>query len=115
MLTRRIRVMPTAIEDLQYWVRANEKKYQRILTILEQLRVNPKVAIGKPKELKYELAGLWACRVDNSRSEWNRLVYSFDEENLYIWQARYHYIKVPSQQEREQMIKDLDNHQDSTE
>ncbi len=50
-------------------------------------------------------ARTWACRIDNSRGEWNRLVYSFDEDNLYIWQARYHYTDLPNQTERERLIR----------
>ncbi|MCK5717498.1 MAG: Txe/YoeB family addiction module toxin [Thiomargarita sp.] len=81
------RIMPAAIEDLQYWNIQSNKKYQRIKTIIEQLCINPKISIGKPKALKGDKTGLWSCRIDKK----HRLIYSFDEKYLYLWRARYHY------------------------
>jgi hypothetical protein len=54
------RAMPVAIEDLKHWLRTDDKKYQRIKTIIEQLRVNPKVindlrGIGLPAGLNLSL------------------------------------------------------------
>ncbi len=87
------RFMPVAIEDLKHWQLLSDKKYQRIKTIIEQLRENPKVSIGKPEPLKGDKTGLWSCRIDQK----HRLVYSFDEEYLYIWRARYHYVDISDQ------------------
>jgi len=89
----KIRIMFVALEDLKYWQQIDSKKYQRIKTIIEQLCINPKVSIGKPKPLKNDKRGLWSCRIDRE----HRLVYSFDVEHLYIWRARYHYKDIPSQ------------------
>ena len=88
-----VRAMPIAIEDLKYWQQADDKKYKRIKAIIEQLRVNPKVSIGKPEPLKKDKSGLWSCRIDKK----HRLVYSFDEAFLYIWRTRYHYVDIPKQ------------------
>ena len=88
-----VRAVPTAIEDLKYWQQTDDKKYRRIKTIIEQLCINPKVSIGKPEPLKKDKSGLWSCRIDKE----HRLVYSFDEEYLYIWRARYHYVDIPKQ------------------
>jgi toxin YoeB len=85
------RAMPAAIEDFKYWQLTDKKKYQRIKTIVEQLCLNPKVSIGKPEPLKGDKAGLWSCRIDQK----HRLVYSFDQEYLYLWRARYHYVEIP--------------------
>jgi toxin YoeB len=94
------RAMPEAIEDLKYWKLKSDKKYQRIKTIIEQLTVNPKVSIGKPEALKGDKTGLWSCRIDKK----HRLVYSFDEEYLYLWRVRYHYLDIPKPSSRDDAI-----------
>jgi toxin YoeB len=80
VVMRQLRVMEIALDDLRYWARTDSKKYQRIKTMLEQLCANPKASIGKPEPLKGDKAGLWSCRIDKQ----NRLIYSFDEEFIYI-------------------------------
>lgn len=59
--------------------------------MLEQLCVNPQVSIGKLEPLKGDKVGLWSYRIDRQ----HRLVYSFDEEFIYVWRARYHYQDIP--------------------
>jgi len=87
---RQLRVMPVALDDLRYWAAINDKKYQPIKTMLEQLCTNPKISIGKPEPLKGNKAGLWSCRIDKQ----HRFVYSFDEQFVYVWRARYHYTNI---------------------
>jgi toxin YoeB len=62
--------------------------------------LNPKVSIGKPEALKGDKMGLWSCRIDKE----HRLVYSFDEEYLYLWRARYHYLDIPKPSSRDDVI-----------
>ncbi|EDN69952.1 Addiction module toxin, Txe/YoeB [Beggiatoa sp. PS] len=98
------RAMPIAIADLKYWQQSSDKKYQRIKTIIEQLCINPKVSIGKPEPLKGDKTGLWSCRIDQK----HRLVYSFNDEYLYIWRSRYHYADIPDQSSIDEAI-DMNN------
>ncbi len=88
---RTLRVLPIAKCDLDYWKQTDSKKAQRIKTIVAQLCINPMVAIGKPEPLKHDKAGLWSCRIDRH----HRLIYSFDEEYVYLWRAHYHYVDIP--------------------
>jgi len=88
---RQLKVMKIALTDLRYWVKTDNKKYQKIKTILEQLCINPQISIGKPEPLKGDKTGLWSCRIDKQ----NRLIYSFDTEFVYVWRARYHYKNIP--------------------
>jgi toxin YoeB len=97
---RKLLALPVAKTDLIYWAQTNPKKYQKIKTIVAQLLVNPRMAMGKPEPLKHNQAGLWSCRIDQE----NRLVYSFDEESLYLWRARYHYLGIPNSSTIEQAI-----------
>lgn len=76
--------MPSAIEALKYWKQTDDKKYKKVKKMLEQICAMPKTGIGKPEPLKHELTGLWSRRIDRA----NRLVYSFDDEYAYLWQAR---------------------------
>jgi len=63
---RKLQVMPSAIEALKYWKQTDDKKYQKIKKILEQICAMPKTGIGKPEPLKHELTGLWSRRIDRA-------------------------------------------------
>ncbi len=53
----------------------------------EMRRDNPAAGTGKPEPLKHGLQGLWSRRL----SQKDRLVYSFDEERIYILAIGGHY------------------------
>jgi len=53
---------------------AVKKKFDRIL---EELENHPKIGIGKPEQLKYELSGCWSRELTQK----NRIIYEIDEEN----------------------------------
>jgi len=101
---KKLRIMPIAKTDIEYWKLTDDKKYQKLKRMTEQLRTTPKTGIGKPEALKHKLSGLWSRRIDHE----NRLVYSFDDETVYIWQARFHYVNVPDEEMRIEAIADLD-------
>lgn len=46
----------------------------------EMLRGDPARGTGKPEPLKHGLSGLWSRRL----SQGDRLIYRFDDENLYV-------------------------------
>ncbi|MCK5718774.1 MAG: Txe/YoeB family addiction module toxin [Thiomargarita sp.] len=81
--------MLTAQVDIEYWKQHNDKKYQKLKKLIEQVLEAPITGIGKPEALKHKLSGIWSRKIDQK----NRLVYSFDNEYLYIWQARFHYVE----------------------
>jgi toxin YoeB len=57
------------------------KKLFIIFKILKEMQKgDPTQGTGKPEALKYELTGYYSRRV----SDKDRLVYSFDDENIYI-------------------------------
>lgn len=93
---RKLRIMSTARDDIEYWKRTDEAKYQKLRELTKQLCLTPETGIGKPEALKHQLSGLWSRRLDKQ----NRLVYGFDENNVYLWQARFHYVKVPDARQR---------------
>jgi len=96
---RKLRIMLAAKTDIEYWQQTDDKKYQKLKRMTEQLRIT-QIGIGKPEALKHKLSGLWSRRIDHE----NRLVYSFDDDYVYIWQARFHYVNVPNFDQRNDAI-----------
>jgi toxin YoeB len=84
---RELKWEPEAVVDLKYWKSTDLKKYQKILTLCKQICVCPVSGIGQPEPLKHKWSGCWSRRIDQQ----HRLIYRFDEETVYIIQARYHY------------------------
>lgn len=50
-------------------------------------RGNPETGLGKPELLKHELSGFWSRRL----SQYDRLIYKFDEKYIYIFAIGGHY------------------------
>jgi len=76
-----------AAEDLAYWQKhslANVKRIKKLLTDIEQ---QPFAGLGKPEPLKHALQGLCSRRITQE----HRLVYSYNNNTLIIYQCRFHY------------------------
>ncbi len=72
-------------EDL----RRRDPAMHRVLCrlIKEMQRDNPATGTGKPEPLKHGLRGLWSRRLSLK----DRLIYRFDDENLYVMAIGGHY------------------------
>lgn len=70
-------------------LREKDKKLHKALCKLlkEMLREDPSQGIGKPEQLKHNLAGFWSKRI----SQKDRLIYKFDEKSVYIFAIGGHY------------------------
>lgn len=53
----------------------------------EMLRADPATGLGKPEQLRHNLAGLWSKRI----SQKDRLIYKFDDQYIYIFAIGGHY------------------------
>lgn len=73
--------------DYCYWQKQDKKTLKRINLLLEDIRRNGFVGIGKPEPLKNDLSGFWSRRID----ETNRLVYRINNEQIEIVQCKGHY------------------------
>mgnify|MGYP003638260791 CR=1 FL=1 len=74
-------------------MREKDKRLHKALCKLlkEMLRSNdPSSDLGKPESLKHNLAGLWSKRI----SQKDRLIYSFDDNAIYIFAIGGHYGQV---------------------
>ena len=76
-----------AWEDYCYWQKQDKKTLKRINLLLEDIKRNGFVGIGKPEPLKNDLSGFWSRRID----ETNRLVYRINNEQIEIVQCKGHY------------------------
>ena len=70
-------------------LREKDKKLHKALckVLKEKLREDPSQGIGKPEQLKHNLAGFWSKRI----SQKDRLIYKFDEKSVYIFAIGGHY------------------------
>jgi toxin YoeB len=70
-----------------YWHSEDKKILRKINELLRDIERNGNTGIGKPEPLKHELSGYWSRRITRV----HRLVYSIDENNIYIASCRNHY------------------------
>ena len=72
-------------EDL----RRRDSALHRVLChqLKEMQRGDPATGTGKPEQLKHGLSGLWSRRLSLT----DRLIYRFDEDNLYVIAIGGHY------------------------
>ncbi len=75
-------------EDLRTRDKAIHKNLCRILK--EMQRENPEKGIGKPEQLKHELTGFWSRKL----SQYDRLIYKFDETSIHIFAIGGHYNSI---------------------
>ena len=74
-------------DDFTYWVDHDRKLAKRIIRLIKEIERDPFDGIGKPEPLKHDMAGFWSRRITDE----HRLVYSVEENQIFIAQARYHY------------------------
>lgn len=75
-------------EDYLYWQKVDKKILKRINSLIESCLRTPFEGIGKPESLKGDLQG-WSRRITPE----HRLVYKYEQEQLFIAACRYHYGK----------------------
>lgn len=76
-----------AWEEYLYWQLNDRKLLKKINDLLKDIERNGNEGLGKPEPLRHELDGLWSRRI----SPEHRLIYKFDEENIYILKCKTHY------------------------
>ena len=60
---------------------------RRINELLTDIERNGHEGIGKPEALRHDLSGYWSRRITQK----DRLIYTFDEKNIYIAACKGHY------------------------
>ena len=76
-----------AWQDFMAWVREDRKIARRINELLTAIERNGPEGLGKPEALRHDLSGYWSRRITQK----DRLIYTFDEKNIYIAACKGHY------------------------
>ena len=77
-----------AESDILFWAKTGNKSIlKRIDALVDSIKENPFIGIGKPEPLKHQLAGKWSRRIDSE----HRLVYEIVKEEVVILSAKGHY------------------------
>ena len=76
-----------AWDDYLYWQKNDRKILHRINTLIQDISRSPSDGIGKPENLKNDLAGYRSRRITVE----HRLVYKILEDRILIIQCRFHY------------------------
>ncbi|NBJ90873.1 Txe/YoeB family addiction module toxin [Acutalibacter sp. 1XD8-36] len=76
-----------AWEDYCGWQQTDKAITKRINALIKDAQRNPYNGIGKPEPLKYDLAGLWSRRINDT----DRLTYKLVGDTLVIMACKGHY------------------------
>lgn len=76
-----------AWEDYEYWQKTSKAQIKQINKLIKAIKREPFEGIGRPEQLKYDLAGYWSRRIDQE----HRLVYEVQDDAIIIVQCRLHY------------------------
>lgn len=76
------------LQTYEYLRETNKPIHKKLFIILKEMQKgDPTQGTGKPEALKYELAGYYSRRL----SDKDRLIYSFDDNNIYVIAIGGHY------------------------
>jgi len=84
---REIKFTNNAWSDYVWWQGQDRKTLKRINGLIESVRRDPFVGVGKPEPLVGNLSGYWSRRIDDT----HRLVYAVDDDAVVVVGCRYHY------------------------
>lgn len=70
-----------------FWQSKDKSTLKRINALLKDIQRSPFEGIGKPEQLRHNLAGFWSRRID----EEHRLVYAVQDDAILVALCRYHY------------------------
>jgi toxin YoeB len=76
-----------AWEDYLYWQKTDKKVVKKINDLIKEIQRNPFEGLGRPEQLKYDLAGFWSRRIENE----HRFVYQVNENEVLVYSCRFHY------------------------
>jgi len=77
---------PNGWESYSSWV-GDRKTLTRTNRLITEAARDPGAGTGKPERLSGDLSGYWSRRIDQE----HRLVYTVEDDQLIVVQARYHY------------------------
>lgn len=84
---RNIDFVADAWEEYVSWQSEDKKTLKKINKLLKETARTPETGDGQPEPLKNQLSGKWSRRINMQ----DRLVYSFTDETITVYQCRGHY------------------------
>lgn len=82
-----LKIEDRAFEELAYWVQHDRRLAMKVMELIEHVKRDPFVGIGKPEPLKYNRKGCWSRRITQE----HRLVYIVAEDTIVIISCKGHY------------------------
>ena len=77
-----------SLEDRDFFKHSGQVKIQNKITkLFKWYCITSKNRLGKPEQLKYNLSGCWSREISYE----HRLIYEFDDKNIYVHSLRGHY------------------------
>jgi toxin YoeB len=74
-------------DDYLYWEATDKAVLRRLNRLIEETLRTPFEGLGKPEQLRHQLAGCWSRRL----TEEHRSVYRVTADAVVVLMARYHY------------------------
>ena len=71
----KVELTEAAMDDLHFWMKADRKVTQKILSLLEEIAQTPYAGRGRPEQLRHELSGYWSRRINTK----DRIIYRVDD------------------------------------
>lgn len=63
--------------DLDFWIKSGNKGIlKKIYSLIKDIQLHPYEGIGKPEQLKHQLAGRWSRRINQE----HRIIYRITEQ-----------------------------------
>lgn len=84
---RSLEFMPTAWEDIGWWVKNDLKALRKIHSLLENCCQTPFTGLGQPEALKTNYSGYWSRRINLE----HRIVYKVENDKIVVHSLRGHY------------------------
>ena len=86
----KVELTEAAMDDLHFWMKADRKVTQKILSLLEEIAQTPYSGRGRPEQLWHELSGYWSRRINTK----DRIIYRVDETaaTIHIIALKGHYV-----------------------
>ncbi|MBL1210962.1 Txe/YoeB family addiction module toxin [Geminocystis sp. GBBB08] len=76
-----------AWNDYIYWQNIDKKITKKINELIKDIIRHPFDGLGYPEPLKHNWSGFWSRRINKE----HRLVYSMEDNEIFIAQCRFHY------------------------
>ena len=76
-----------ALADYKTWAAEDNKIFDRINALIQDIARSPFSGLGKPEGLKHNLSGYWSRRITQE----HRLIYKVKDDTIFIASCKFHY------------------------